>query len=382
MSKMFCKELVERMVRNQVGMGLTGWGLRTREDEAVAEGVSVISDACDFFDAKIVNRIEVNCSAYQNSDDEGGSYTSYTLSVEIDVVLPGGEILTIEDGNDLSDLVEVVEGLEADDDKRASEYRAALTILEKECGWLEYGETMMERDFWDARGENPFELTREDIEFFTAGGQVDHVGLSLAVFKDATPELSSLSDPPAFWSAFEMERMQDRLAAGMFPEALSGSGQSALNAAAYYGHAGATKALLEAGADPNRVDASAINPVITAAYCGNEELLDQLLAAGGEINGLPHAPMALFAIHANPSNGKPVGLASLIERGLDIYATMPDGGVFHDDIERYANELDHEEQIRVVRAAGLAGALDRAMTSGSSGSWGQPRAKSSSAVTL
>ena len=364
MTKVACGALVDRVIRNQDGMVLSGWGLRSSEAETASEEASVMSDACDFFDSKIVERIEVNCSTYMNSDDNGGSYPSHTLSVEVDVTLPDGSILTIEDGNDLSELLEVVEGLEADDDEKAPYYREAYDLLEKECGWIGYGDTMMEHGFWDARGENAFELTRDDIKFFTVGGKVDHVGLSRAVFRDASLELSTLKEAPAYWSEFEMERMADRLAAGMLPEAMSSTGQSALCAAAYFCHKGAAEALLAAGADPNRLDASAINPVITAAYRADLGVLDLLLEAGGNINGLPHAPTALFALQARGRNQDFASMSGLIDRGLDIYAVMPDGGVLHDDVERYVDSETHEEQIRVIRAAGLAGALEGAMSSG------------------
>jgi hypothetical protein len=287
------------------------------------------------------------------------------------VTLPDGGSLDIGEQDDVSKLDAVIAELEADEDLDPDvleSYRLTRSKLEQFC--LDDSDNDLAHSvFWDDHRDE-LELGLWILSDYRKDGRVDYLALAHQVFgRDIEPPAIHLS--PERWTAFELDRMEQRLDAGMHVEAWDNGGMSALNAAVYHDRPELVTLLLSKGASPNAADASALTPVVTAVHRGLKDMLIQLVAAGGDLNGPLNARSALFSFNADSG----VRIAELLDMGLDLHAPMPDGGRISQDPRRYA---PHLIDVRVIRSALMGQGLEEAMSSGA----GDAKPSSSSGMSL
>lgn len=75
------------------------------------------------------------------------------------------------------------------------------------------------------------------------------------------------------------------VSAGIPPNLTNAAGDTLLMLAAYHGHAGTTKALLDEGADPNVVNDRGQSPIAGAVFKGWDDVVKVLLDGGADIRG-------------------------------------------------------------------------------------------------
>ena len=105
------------------------------------------------------------------------------------------------------------------------------------------------------------------------------------------------------------------LRAGMAPDAKDFEGKTALMWAAYYGHLGLVKFLIEKGADPNAA-------LYEAAYSGQKEIFNLLLASKPSQDAINNALVGAAAGHQTEIARK------LIELGADVNGLGRRGGTY------------------------------------------------------
>lgn len=123
-----------------------------------------------------------------------------------------------------------------------------------------------------------------------------------------------------------MERAVDTaLLAGADPNALNPTASlSPLSYAITAGKTAIVEKLLAAGANPNGAPQEKKSPIMTAVREGAKpEILDALIAAGGDINKTTEFNESPFMLALQ--KGQKILIESLIDRGADVNAVMPDG---------------------------------------------------------
>ena len=99
------------------------------------------------------------------------------------------------------------------------------------------------------------------------------------------------------------------------------------------GDEAAVERLITQGADVNELDGEGNAPVIMAAYLGHAGILRRLLDAGGDLTALDPG-MKATALHAAAYAGHAGTAAILVERGIDVDKQGPHNGytALHDAI--------------------------------------------------
>ncbi|MEO8290047.1 MAG: ankyrin repeat domain-containing protein [Gaiellaceae bacterium] len=109
--------------------------------------------------------------------------------------------------------------------------------------------------------------------------------------------------------------------------AFSGDGFTALHLAAFMGHPGAVKLLLERGADPEAVATSQeigpVQPLHSAAATGRVECAQLLLAAGADVNARQAG--GFTPLHSAAQSGNEELTQVLLDAGADPAAKTDDG---------------------------------------------------------
>jgi len=106
----------------------------------------------------------------------------------------------------------------------------------------------------------------------------------------------------------------------------SPDGFTSLHLAAFFGHEGAVKLLLERGADANVVARHAtlqVTPLHSAAAGGHTGIVTLLLEAGADATARQGG--GFTPLHAAAQNGDRASAEALLERGADAGATNDDG---------------------------------------------------------
>ncbi|NNG38129.1 ankyrin repeat domain-containing protein [Flexivirga sp. ID2601S] len=88
----------------------------------------------------------------------------------------------------------------------------------------------------------------------------------------------------------DVQRLTTYVDAGVPVDQTDACGNTLLMLAAYHGHAGAVKALLERGADANRLNDRGQSPLAGAVFKGEDTIVWLLLDAGADVDaGSPSA---------------------------------------------------------------------------------------------
>jgi ankyrin repeat protein len=137
-------------------------------------------------------------------------------------------------------------------------------------------------------------------------------------------------EPDAFeTAAFGLEpRLRELLDADPdAAKAFSGDGFTALHLAAFMGHPGAVKLLLERGADPHAVATSPeigpVQPLHSAAATGRVECARLLIAAGADVNARQGG--GFVPLHSAAQSGNEELSRLLLDAGADPSAQTDDG---------------------------------------------------------
>jgi ankyrin repeat protein len=128
--------------------------------------------------------------------------------------------------------------------------------------------------------------------------------------------------------------------------ALSPDGFPALGLAAFFGHADAAGALLDAGADPNAAARNAMHvaPIHAAAAAGRADIARMLLERGADANARQEG--GFTALHEAANAGNLELARVLVEHGAAVDAAADDGRTplafaregKHDDVARFLEE--------------------------------------------
>jgi len=164
----------------------------------------------------------------------------------------------------------------------------------------------------------------------------DKQGLSPALhalYRGEIAEAESLlpDEPNIFEAAAfgRQKRLGELLASDPgLAHAFSGDGFTALHLAAFFGHAGSVRLLLDGGADPNAVGRSAqigpVQPLHSAAATGRLECARLLLAHGADVNARQSG--GFTALHAAAASSDTELARLLLAAGADATAKTDDGG--------------------------------------------------------
>lgn len=286
--------------------------------------------------------------------DKSSGEVLYSADATVSVMAPGNSIEEYRYPYEADALEAAIERMDESDSEAIAEYRQTLHWLRQFLGQtVECGE-LNQADFW--RTHDRFVVYPEHRMAHIDGSDLDDVGYADAVF-GRVREPIPLERPPARWTPYELSRIERRLKAGMDPQAMDDGGQNALNAAVWHGFSTPILALLRSGVDVNAVDVSGVTPLATAVHRNRPDLIDLLLQEGANLEGPPLARTALFALNAE--RGMP--LQELLDRGIDLSVTMPDGGRLCEDPERYALRAD---DARLIRSHLTANVIESAMADG------------------
>lgn len=344
-------DLVATQIARQRSMSLPAWPsdtLMVESDAKIASEIYMLSKIAPLFEDTDVESVSVSATRSDYVD------SSYGVSVTVSVTLPDGGELDISHDEDIPKLDDLIEQLEADEDLDPDVLESYQLTRSKLVGFFtEFDDNELAHSvFWDKHGE--FELGLWILADYRKEGRVDYLALAHQVFGRRV-EAAPMNMPPERWTGFELDRMEERLDAGMHVDAWDQGGMSALNAAVYHGRADLVGLLLFRGANPNAADASALTPVVTAVHRGEKEILAGVVAAGGDLNGPMSARSALFSLNSDGG----VRIAELLDMGLDIHVALPDGRRLSDDPRRYA---PHLIDVRVISSELMAEGLDSAMS--------------------
>lgn len=126
--------------------------------------------------------------------------------------------------------------------------------------------------------------------------------------------------------------VQELLAAGAHPDALDGSGQTALHICACKGWAGAAVELLAAGALPDAEDATGQPVIFLAAAHGHTEVVQALLVARADVDGADE--QGVTPLMAALRAGHEACARALVDNGADVEAADVKGMT----VARYATK--------------------------------------------
>jgi len=163
----------------------------------------------------------------------------------------------------------------------------------------------------------------------------DEQGLSpalQALYRGETAEAEKLlRDEPGVFeaAAFGREKRLAELLEGDpgLARAFSGDGFTALHLAAFFGHADAVRALLDAGADPNAVATNEqigpVQPIHSAAATGRLDCVRLLLEHGADVNARQGG--GFTALHAAAASSDAELARLLLAAGANTTAKTDDG---------------------------------------------------------
>jgi ankyrin repeat protein len=119
---------------------------------------------------------------------------------------------------------------------------------------------------------------------------------------------------------------------------------TAVMKAVRHNDAAALDALIAGGADVNELDPNGDAPLVMAAYLGHAGIVRRLLDAGADLTAVDPG-MRATALHAAAYAGRTEAARILIERGIDIDKQGPVNGytALHDAI--WQNNVDTAEAI-------------------------------------